>query len=320
MPMSRPWIVRVAFGFALAVAAAGLRAQGVSSWLEPSTTQPAGTDRPLPAAPGHHKLKFEAAIDRPVTENNQTKTVHDTITMAYELYLPLGYDKNPGPCPMIVFLNGLYERGPVINMTHGPSVELVRHPKLLAEHFPFIILSPECPADKRWETPGMAGAIVALVRDVEARWRVDRDRVYVTGLSMGGNGTWLVALEAPDLFAAVVPICGDVVQPERAATRLKGLAVLIIVGALDGNFTNGSRLMAKTLTAAGIDTTLTELPGEGHGVWPLYYSKPGFYAWMLANRRGQPPAPDRAGAAQMLTVGLTEPADMTAGQKIDRDF
>jgi hypothetical protein len=98
------------------------------------------------------------------------------------------------------------------------------------------------------------------------------------------------------------------------------MAVLIIVGALDGNFTNGSRLMAKTLTAAGIDTTLTELPGEGHGVWPLYYSKPGFYTWMLANRRGQPPAPDRPGAAQLLTVGLTEPADMTAGQKIDRDF
>ena len=305
----------------LLLASAGeLRAQGVSSWLEPSTTQPAGAPRPLPATPGHHKLKFEVTVDTQVTQNNQTKVIHDTVTMAYELYLPLGYDKNSGPCPMIVFLNGVGERGLVINMTHGPSVDLVRHPKELAEHFPCMIVSPECPADKRWESPGMAGAIAALVRDVESRWRVDADRVYVTGLSMGGNGTWLVALEAPELFAAAVPICGDAVEPELAAARLKNMAVWIIVGAQDQHFTDGSVQMGKTLASAGVDVTLTLVPNEQHAVWPRFYSKPGFYAWMLANRRGQKAAGDRAGPEQCLQIGLTDLSDSAAAQKIDADF
>jgi hypothetical protein len=223
---------------------------------------------------------------------------------------------------MVVFLNGGGECGSNLEgiiATHGPSAELTRNPKL-AEQFPFIILSPQCPGGKRWEVPGLAQAVAAVIRDVESRWRVDHDRVYLTGLSMGGQGTWVVALTAPELFAAIAPISAIAVEPATAAQRLKGVAVWIIVGAEDGGFTDGSRRMVKALTAAGLDATLTEIPGVGHFAWDFYYPKPGFYEWLLANRRGRGPAPNRLQPAQLIALGMTKTPDMQAIAKLSGEF
>ena len=321
MRMPRPWIVIVAVGVALAWGVSDLSAQGVSTWLEPVPGQPVGASRPLPTTPGHHKLQFEVALPGLVAQNNQAKPTSATVKMSYELYLPVGYDKVNTGWPMIVFLHGCGEVGSDLNgiMYAGPSAETTRNAKFGAQ-FPCIVLSPQCPAGKRWDTPGMAQAVAALIRDVEARWRVDHDRVYGTGLSMGGEGTWLVALAAPELFAAIAPISAIAVEPEVAAKKLKGVAIWIIIGAEDGGFAEGSRRMVKVLTQAGIDATLTEVPGEGHFVWPRFYPKPGFYNWRLANRRGKPPAMDRLQPAQLLAVGMTDTPDMRAIAQLSNEF
>ena len=321
MRVSRQLLVNLVLGIALSAGAADLRAQGVSSWLEPSATQPAGKPRPLPTTPGHHRLQFEVLVTTQIMENNRPKVASGTAKVSYLLYLPVGYDKVRTPWPMVVFLNGSGECGSNLEgiMNHGPSAELTRNPKL-AEQFPFIILSPQCPVGQRWDSPGMAQAVVALIQEVETRWRVDHDRVYLTGLSMGGQGTWLVALTAPELFAAIAPISAAAVEPEVAVQRLKGMAIWIITGAEDGFFADGSRRMVKALTAAGIDATLTEIPGEGHFVWGHYYPKPGFYDWLLANRRGRGPAPNRLQPAQLIALGMTQTPDMQAIAKLSGEF
>jgi pimeloyl-ACP methyl ester carboxylesterase len=313
------WTIALAF---VLTTTASLHAQGVSTWLEPASTQPASSPpRPLPATPGHYKFRFQTSVANPAPANHPPGADQGAVKLSYELYLPVGYDKNRTACPMIVFLNGAGECGDNLEgiMVHGPSSELVRNPKLAA-HFPCIVLSPQCPGGKRWDTPGMVPAVAALIREVEARYRVDRDRVYLTGLSLGGEGTWLLALTAPELFAAIAPISAVAVEPRAAAGRLKGIAIWIIVGTEDGGFTEGSRRMTDALVQAGLDATLTEVPGEGHGAWDRYYPKPGFYDWLLANRRGRPPAPDRLSPAQLIALGLTDTPDMQAIAKLSAQF
>jgi predicted esterase len=314
-----------AFALVLLLAVAmPLHAQGLKTWPSPANAAPAAASIPpaLPTVPGHHKLQFQAPGAAATSGHPAPASDPAPIKLGVELYLPAGYDKTCAPCPMIVFLHGAGEIGDNLDyaiMVHGPSAELVRHPKL-AERFPFIVLSPQCPEGKRWESPGMVEALAALIREVESRYRVDRSRVYLTGLSLGGQGTWLLALHAPDLFAAIVPISARAVEPAVAAQRLKGIAIWIIVGTDDNEFTDGSRLMTNALIQAGLDATLTEVPRMGHAVHDHYYPQPAFYDWLLANRRGQPPAPGRLGPDQLVAMGLTDTPDMQAITRLSDQF
>jgi dienelactone hydrolase len=249
--------------------------------------------------------------------------------MSYLLYLPKGYDpkgdpRNSKPRPLMVFLMGVGERGSDLEgvMVHGPSAELSRNPKL-GEDFPFIVLSPQCPANKRWDDPGMAQAVVALIDEVAQRWHADRSRIYLTGLSMGGKAVWQVACAAPDRFAAIAPISGESVDPQRVAAKLSGVpgvAVWIIVGAEDGGFTEGSRKMAQALKAANVDVTFTEVPHENHEAWTRFYPKPDFYKWFLANRRGQPPAPNRPTPEQLVAIAQADAPDAAFNNKLAAEF
>src|SRR6185312_8308672 len=121
-------------------------------------------------------------------------------TLKYLIYQPADYDKQD-KWPLLLFLHGAGERGDDLELVkkHGP-------PKLAAEgkDFPFIVVSPQCPKDRWWEPI----ELVALLDDIGSKYKVDADRIYVTGLSMGGFGTWRLAFYAPDRFAAIAPICG----------------------------------------------------------------------------------------------------------------
>ncbi|HXX64998.1 MAG TPA: alpha/beta hydrolase-fold protein, partial [Bacteroidota bacterium] len=123
------------------------------------------------------------------------------LNLRYLLQLPDGYGQSEEKWPMVLFLHGMGERGSDLELVkrHGP-------PKLVesGEKFPFILVSPQCPTDEFWSVPVLKSFLDAI----EGLYAVDSARRYLTGLSMGGNGAWRMAVAYPNHFAALAPICG----------------------------------------------------------------------------------------------------------------
>ncbi|MCH5375960.1 MAG: prolyl oligopeptidase family serine peptidase [Planctomycetes bacterium] len=201
------------------------------------------------------------------------------VAFDYLLYLPDGYDDHES-WPLILFLHGSGERGDDLNQVkkHGP-------PKILESRkdFPFIVVSPQCPAGRRWEPFDLT----ALLDDVVSRYKVDEDRIYVTGLSMGGFGTWALAARTPDRFAAIVPICGG--GEPGWARRLSKIPVWVFHGAKDTAVPiERSEEMVKALQAAEGNVQFTIYPEAGHDCWTETYDNPKLYEWLLQQKRQVP--------------------------------
>ena len=199
------------------------------------------------------------------------------VQMGYLLYLPQDYDQQE-KWPLLLFLHGAGERGDDLELVkkHGP-------PKLIAagKHFPCIVVSPQCPKERSWE----AAELVALLDEIGNKYNVDADRVYVTGLSMGGFGTWRLASYVPQRLAAIAPICGG---GERFwAKRFAQLPCWAFHGAKDtGVPPERSQTMVDALKRAGGAPKLTIYPDAGHDSWTATYDNPAFYKWLLEQRRG----------------------------------
>jgi len=195
----------------------------------------------------------------------------------YLVYLPVDYDRDARAWPLVLFLHGAGERGTSVELVkrHGP-------PKLAAvgRQFPFILISPQCPEDEYWSVP----VLKALLDRVLATYRVDRSRIYLTGLSMGGNGTWRLASAHPDLFAALAPICGW--GDTASVAVLKSVPVWAFHGRKDPVviFERGER-MVSALRAAGGNVKFTVYPEAGHDSWTEAYDNPDLFEWMMAQRR-----------------------------------
>lgn len=208
----------------------------------------------------------------------------------YLLYRPKGYDQDKDKkWPTIVFLHGSGERGSDLEKVkiHGP-------PKLIAkgQDFGFIVVSPQCQEHYRWSPQLLSG----MLDEVESQNRVDRDRVYLTGLSMGAFGTWDWAMAEPRRFAALVPICGE--GEPRAARMLKHLPIWIFHGAKDqGVPVAGSQLIYDALKKEGGNPKLTIYPDLEHDSWTVTYDNPELYQWMLEQKRS-PPADVQSKPAQ----------------------
>ena len=244
---------------------------------------------PLPMKPGHHKLSADIEVLGKVTK------------MPYLVYLPRDFAPRPGlRWPMLLFLHGAGESGTDLEgiFAHGPDCH-VRNDAKFRNQYPLIGLSPQCASGQRWDQPPIVQATLALVERVIQDYPVDPDRVYCTGLSMGGTGTWHMALGAPERFAAIVPISANAVAPEAAGEKLKQVAVWIICGGADGDYTENAQRMFKALEGAKPKPVLTLIPNEGHIVWQRYYSNFQFYVWLLRHRRPAPPVarPSPAGPA-----------------------
>ena len=199
----------------------------------------------------------------------------------YLLYIPQDYAKAKEPWPLVLFLHGAGERGDNLEKVkvHGP-------PKLAArgKQLPFICISPQCPAKSWW--PKETKALVALLDDVAARYNVDTDRVYLTGLSMGGFGTWALAIDQPKRFAAIAPICGKG-DPEKVAA-IKHVPAWVFHGGKDRTVPlKASEVMVEALKAAGAEPKFTVYPEAGHDSWTATYDNPDFWKWLLAQRRGK---------------------------------
>jgi len=202
-----------------------------------------------------------------------------TVSGKYLLYLPETYGNDATQhWPLLLFLHGSGERGDNLDLLkkHGP-------PKLIAagKQFPFIVVSPQCPRNEKWSPE----VLTALLDEVQEKYAVDKDRVYVTGLSMGGFGTWMLATEHPDRFAALVPICGG--GNPRQADRLKNIPIRVFHGAKDQVVKmEMSQEMVDALNAAGGKVQFTIYPEANHDSWTQTYDDPKLYEWLLQQRRG----------------------------------
>ncbi len=208
----------------------------------------------------------------------------DLVPLRYLVHLPPGAEADKAKkWPTILFLHGSGERGDDLKLVevHGP-------PKLVktSKDFPFIVLSPQCPLGTWWTAP----LLDDLLNEAAAKYPIDPDRIYLSGLSMGGFGCWMLAMEYPARFAAVVPICGG--GDPRDAARIKDVPVWVVHGGKDPAVPVArAHEMVDALTKLGGRVRLTVYPDAGHDSWTATYENEELYAWLLQQRRGQPQQP-----------------------------
>jgi predicted peptidase len=210
------------------------------------------------------------------------KEIRKTVQANYLLYLPEDYLTSQKDFPLILFLHGAGERGNDVSKVeiHGP-------PKLIAKEgksFPFVIVSPQCPKEDWWTSGKQLDILNAFLDDILENYRIDKDRIYLTGLSMGGYGTWSLAAAHPDRFAAIAPICGG--GNTWDARRVANLPVWVFHGAKDQVVPiEKSEIMVAALEKAGGSVEFTVYPEAGHDSWTETYNNPDLYEWFLKHSR-----------------------------------
>jgi len=206
-------------------------------------------------------------------EKTFSKEIKKMVEINYLLYLPKNYNSAQEKFPLMLFLHGSGERGHDLNLVkrHGP-------PKLIdqGKDFPFIVVSPQCPENVWWSTEDLS----ALIDDLVQKYNVDEKRIYVTGLSMGGYGTWALAEKYPDRFAAIAPVCGG--GNPLTICKIGKLPVWVFHGAKDPVVpVKEAQQMVDALKLCGNDVKLTIYPEAGHDAWTETYNNPELYNWLL---------------------------------------
>ncbi len=211
-------------------------------------------------------------------------------TLPYRLYLPPDYDPNE-EYPCVLFLHGMGERGTWNQAQINGNVDnLLAH--LTLPEYQCIILAPQCPVTDTWasgeEKIGDSMRMTFDVLDELAdQLSIDTDRRYVTGLSMGGQGTWDAISRRPGYFAAAAPICGS--GTVEWADRLVDTPIWAFHGEYDTSIpVSGSRDMIDAIRAAGGTPRYTEYAGAGHHVWDPAYATDELYEWMFAQAVPEP--------------------------------
>jgi predicted peptidase len=206
--------------------------------------------------------------------------MHDTMSLRYLLHLPPGYGKDRSQrWPTILFLHEAGERGSDIDLVkqHGIAKVAEQDPD-----FPFIAISPQCPEGTWWSFE--LEALSALLTDFCANHPVDLDRLYLTGISMGGYGVWNLAVAEPDRFAAIAPICGGG-DPDTVCA-IKQVPVWAFHGAMDNVvLMRESRKMVDALRECGGSVRFTIYPNAGHDSWTRTYANPRLYEWFLSHSK-----------------------------------
>lgn len=206
---------------------------------------------------------------------------HDNQTMPYLLIFPAEYTKTTNQWPMILFLHG--------SSLRGQNLELVKEygPTWFAEQrndFPFIVLAPQCPENENWENK--PDILAALLDEVLKKYRIDQDRIYLTGTSIGGRGTWTLACQHPEYFAAIAPIAA--VNPIIPTTWNKQM-VTMPIWAFHGEkdtiapLKNDEAIISALRNQGGLPR-FTILPNQGHNIAGVY-KNPKLYDWFLSHTR-----------------------------------
>lgn len=203
-----------------------------------------------------------------------------TVRLGYLLFLPRDYGTSADEkWPLILYLHGANDRGNDLELVKARGI-----PKIAAlqPDFPFIVVSPQCPTELWWGDHNLT--LKALLDEVETDYAVDAARIYLTGFSMGGYGTWSLATSYSELFAAIAPICGGGFPD--LASELKDVPVWAFHGAEDDVVKlEAGQQMIDALRACGGNVRFTVYPGVGHDSWTQTYDNPKLYEWFLQHRR-----------------------------------
>ncbi len=217
-------------------------------------------------------------------------------TLPYRLLSPEVVEEGK-TYPLVVFLHGAGERGNnnEAQLVHG-IIEFCRPEN--RQKYPCFLVAPQCPAGQWWskidrttakptmskEPSESGGLVLELIAALQKEYPIDSRRIYLTGLSMGGYGTWDLLCRRPELFAAAVPICGG--GDETQAEKIAKIPIWVFHGALDPAVpVQRSREMVAALEKAGGHPLYTEYPDEGHASWVPAYRAPAMMKWLFAQKR-----------------------------------
>ncbi len=225
-------------------------------------------------------LALAQAAQSAQTPETYARKVAIDVSGRYLLYLPPDYNQDRHKkFPLILFLHGSGERGTDLNKlkVHGPPKEIEK-----GRLFEFIILSPQCDDRGGWNIPSLMG----LLDEAEHKFRVDKDREYLTGLSMGGMGTYALAAAQPKRFAAIAPISGA--ANASIAPKIKDIPIWATHGDHDQSVNiNSERPLIEALQKLGADVKYDVIPGGEHDVWTPVYQSNALYDWLLRHVRGK---------------------------------
>lgn len=220
------------------------------------------------------------------------------LKLNYRLMVPEAYDpKGTEKYPLVLFLHGAGERG------DDNEKQLIHGTKEFAKpenrkKYPAFVVVPQCPEGKRWvevdwtldahqqlpEDSDTVKLVLQLITKLQKDYRIDQQRQYVTGLSMGGFGTWDLITRHPDMWAAAAPVCGG--ADEATAAKVAKLPIWTFHGDKDTVVKpSRSRNMVEALKKAGGEPRYTEYPGVGHDSWNPTYADPKLLEWMFSQRR-----------------------------------
>jgi predicted peptidase len=226
--------------------------------------------------------------------------------LRYRILLPEDYDSSE-EYPVVLFLHGAGERGSdnEQQLVHGSDLFLNGD---IRKEYPAIVIFPQCPRGKTWaemkwgsskggkasfsfplaKKPGkMASLVMGMMKKIAREEAVDKKRIYVMGLSMGGFGTFEMLYYWPNYFAAAVPICGGH-NPEGAVKYAEKVPVWIFHGGDDDVVVpEYSREMYKTLKEQGADVKYTEFPGVKHNSWDNTFETAELLPWLFSHKRGK---------------------------------
>jgi predicted peptidase len=212
----------------------------------------------------------------PGKQVEQSLDAPDGGSIPYLLYLPQDYQASGPKAPMILFLHGRGESdGPLsVVAKWGPPRRLAS-----GEQMKYVVVSPQCPRASFWSADDQQKRLVELLAHIQKMHNIDEDRIYLTGLSMGGFGSWRLAADHPELFAAVAPVCGA--GDPKSGAKLVNVPVWAWHGTEDGAvpFERSVEMVEAIKAAGGTKVRLTSLEHIGHFSWQAAYQSNDLYDW-----------------------------------------
>ncbi|MEG1287216.1 MAG: discoidin domain-containing protein [Clostridium sp.] len=256
-----------------------------------------------------------------------------THALPYRIFIPDEYDPNQ-PYSLVLFLHGAGERG-----TNNTDQILIqpKGPNLFASaetqsKYPTIVVAPQCPNNEQWvDTPWENGSynldnvpvsdemqmVVDIIDNVKSEYNIDENRMYSTGISMGGYGTWNVNLLFPDMFAAMIPICGA--SDPSKASLIKDKGIWAFHGDADSVVpVSGAREMISALKSTNASPVYTEYSGVSHNSWDRAYSTSGLVDWMYSHVKNDPTGKENLSLNKITTSSGTS-SSLHSDNAIDGD-
>ena len=213
------------------------------------------------------------------TKHKWQSDVH--FNFSYALNLPKNYDEKK-KYPLVLFLHGAGERGDDLDLAcrHG----FMKHVRESDKDYPFICVAPQCPYEKYWAC--YTESLLAFLDYLCETLPVDLDRVYLTGLSMGGTGTWMLTMAAPERFAAVAPICGSGIY--WYGKQFEKIPVMVYHGDCDDIVpVSNSVEMVSSVNRNGGHAEIKICYGLGHNAWDVAYAGDELANWLLSHKKSK---------------------------------